>query len=383
MAICNGGTAADPYQIYNPFTAVTTGGKVVRQAIANNNLSVVKNTITGVTGLDPVAAAYLALYPQPNQAGSATGQGNYISSTGQTADLFNNQFGRLDYNVSSRDHLFGDFRHNHLNQSKNNFFNNNSTGTLLFRENYGLTIDNVFTLNPTTIIDTRVNWTLYNEVHGTPAQQYSAATVGFPSSLGAAATESQLPCINFLGATCAANTTSIASLGDNTSSFQPTTNYQVFTDVVKVIGKHTVKVGFDGRQYRLSVRNFGNAAGTFAFATNFVTAGTSGTAQPFGGDLASFYFGLPTSGSIDNNARGGLSLVLCRHVCAGRLAADRAPDDEPGCSLRYRYALPREEQCDGQRLRSWSSETRLRRRQRRRSPLLRRPRPGTRTAMRS
>ncbi len=304
-AACNAGatTAISANQIYNPFTAVVTGGKVVRSAITNNNLAAVTNTLTGVTGIDPVAAAYLKLYPLPNQAGSSTGQGNYISSTGQTADLFNNQFARLDYNISSRDHLFGDFRHNHLDQSKNNFFNNNSTGTLLFRENYGLTIDNVFTVNPTTIVDTRINWTLYNEVHGTPAQQYSAATVGLPSSLGAAATESQLPCINFLGATCAANSTSIEGLGDNTSSFDPTTNYQVFADVVKVIGKHTVKLGFDGRQYRLSVRNFGNAAGTFNFATNFVTSGTSGTAQPFGGDLASFYFGLPTSGSIDNNSR--------------------------------------------------------------------------------
>jgi hypothetical protein len=122
--------------------------------------------------------------------------------------------------------------------------------------------------------------------------------------LAAAATESQLPCINFTGATCAANSTSFEGLGDNTSSFDPTTNYQAFTDIVKVIGKHTLKLGFDGRQYRLSVRNFGNAAGTFAFGTNFVTAGTGAASQSFGGDLASFYFGLPSTGSIDNTARG-------------------------------------------------------------------------------
>ncbi len=296
VANCTSNGAVDPNQIYNPFTATTTGGKVVRKAIANNNLA-------GVQAIDPVAAAYLALVPLPNTTGSSTGQNNYNTTTGATFDLFNNQFGRLDYNLSSRDHVFADFRHNHLDQSKNDFFGNGSTGTLLFRENYGLTIDNVFTLNSTTILDTRINWTLYNEVHGTPAQRYSAATVGLPASLGAAATESQLPCINFTGATCAANTTSFASLGDNTSSFQPTTNYQVFTDVVKVLGKHTLKVGFDGRQYRLSVRNFGNAAGTFAFGTNFVTAGTGASSQSFGGDLASFYFGLPTSGSIDNAAR--------------------------------------------------------------------------------
>jgi hypothetical protein len=297
VAICNGGTTVDPNQLYNPFTATLSGTKVVRQAIANNNLA-------SVQPINSIAAAYLNLIPGPNTTGSATGQNNYSSTTGATTDLFNNQFGRLDYNFGARDHMSGDFRHNHLAQSKNDFFADGATGTLLFRENFGLTVDNVFTLNPTTIIDTRVNWTLYNEVHGTPAQRYSAASVGFPSSLQAAATESQLPCINFTGATCAANSTSFQGLGDNTSSFDPTTNYQVFTDVVKVIGKHTVKLGFDGRQYRLSVQNFGNAAGTFAFGTNFVTAGTGAAAQAFGGDLASFYFGLPSTGSIDNNARG-------------------------------------------------------------------------------
>ena len=300
-AICNPDskhktTFADPNQLYNPFTATLVGGKIVRQPIFNNNLA-------SVQAINAVAANYLKLLPLPNTTGTATGQDNYSSTTGASADLFNNQFGRLDFNLSSRDHLFGDFRHNHLAQSKNDFFANGSTGTLLFRENYGLTIDNVYTLNPTTIFDTRVNWTLYNEVHGTPAQQYSAATVGLPDYLGAAATESQLPCVTFAGTTCGTNNNSFQGLGDNTSSFQPTTNYQVFADMVKVIGRHSLKIGFDGRQYRLSVRNFGNAAGTFAFGTDFVTAGSGATAQSFGGDLASFYFGLPSSGTYDNTAR--------------------------------------------------------------------------------
>jgi hypothetical protein len=296
VAICNGTTATDPNQLYNPNGATLSGGKVSRNAIANNNLA-------SVQAINTVAAAYLALIPGPNTTGSATGVGNYVSNTGATKDLFNNQFGRLDYNFSARDHVFGDYRHNHLAQSKNDFFNNGSTGTLLYRENFGVTVDNVFTVNPSTILDTRINWTLYNEVHGTPAQQYSAATVGLPASLGAAATESQLPCISFAGATCTTNATSFQGLGDNTSAFDPTTNYQAFVDVVKVIGRHTLKLGFDGRQYRLSVRNFGNAAGSFAFGTNFVGNPVNGFTPTFGGDLASFYFGLPSSGSIDNNAR--------------------------------------------------------------------------------
>ena len=301
QATCNTGGANDPNQIYNPFTATLVNNKVTRQAIPNNQLNL-------AGPLNPVSAAYLALYPLPNTSGTATGQDNYISPA-PSIDTYNNEFGRLDYAAGARDHIFGDFRHNYRTQVKNNFFGNNTTGTTLLRENFGLTIDNVYTLNPTTIFDTRVNWTLFNEVHGTPAEQYSAATVGLPSNLQTAAQEAQLPCINFTTSTTvgtcstSSTSTSYANLGDNTSSFDPTTNYQVFTDVVKVIGRHTLKIGFDGRQYRLSVRNFGNAAGSFNFGTAFTGNPATTFTPAFGGDLASFYFGLPTAGEFDDNAR--------------------------------------------------------------------------------
>ncbi len=303
-AYCPNGTA-DPNQLFNPFSGTLVNGKVTRLPIANNQLN------TAGT-LNSVAAKYLALFPQPNTTGSSTGQNNY-SSTAPSVDTYDNEFGRLDFNLSTRDHLFGDFRHNYRTQVKNNFFGNNATGTTLARENFGLTIDNVFTLNPTTIIDTRVNWTLFNEVHGAPSQAYSGATVGLPQ-LDGYSQEQQLPCINFSTSTttfsCGTNTSSYATLGDNTSSFNPSTNYQVFADVVKVLGRHTLKVGFDGRQYRISIQNFGNTEGTFNFGTQYVGSGAgnttknfTGTTPAFGGDLASLYFGLPTAGALDDNTR--------------------------------------------------------------------------------
>jgi hypothetical protein len=104
--------------------------------------------------------------------------------------------------------------------------------------------------------------------------------------------------------TCGTSSTTYQTLGDNTSALDPTTSYQFFADVVKVLGRHTLKVGFDGRQYRLSVQNFGNSDGTLAFGSAFVTSGTAATAgQTFGGDLADFYFGLPTAGAYDLNSR--------------------------------------------------------------------------------
>ena len=87
----------------------------------------------------PVAAAYLKLFPEPNNTTgvSADGQDNYVSNCTQSRYIINNEFGRVDYNLNARNHLFFDFRHNNRTQVKNNYFGNNSTGTTLLCENFG------------------------------------------------------------------------------------------------------------------------------------------------------------------------------------------------------------------------------------------------------
>ncbi|QMV19319.1 hypothetical protein GOB94_11975 [Granulicella sp. 5B5] len=303
-AICNpsGSNTApfvDPNQLYNPYTAVGTTSKFTRSPVLNNQLTTVASTF------NPIALAYLNFFPTPNNAAGAAadGQDNYISDA-PSIDNYNNEFGRIDYNASERDHLFFDFRHNYRTQVKNNYFGNNTTGSNLVRENFGLTIDNVFTLNPTTIFDTRVNWTLFNEVMGTPAQQYSPSSVGLPAMMTTSSLESQLPYINFATGSSCGSETSYQCFGDTGSGFDPTTSYQVFADMVKVLGRHTLKVGFDGRQYRISIQHFLNSSGNFTFNSAYTNAGTSGNSNIFGGDLAAFMLGLPSTGDYDLEARG-------------------------------------------------------------------------------
>ena len=300
-AICNPSGSnktafADPYQVWNPGSSTSSGGVITRTPVFNNQLRSVNPS------LDPIALAYMKLYPAPNATGDSFGHNNY-NSNAPSADNYSNEFGRVDYNLKSNDHMFLDVRHNIRSQVKNNYFNNNTTGTTLTRENWGSTLDNVYSLNPTTIFDVRLSWMLFYEAHGTPAQAYTPQQLGFPSSLSNAGTEIQLPYINFAAAgTCATN--SYECLGDNSSSIDPSTSYQVFTDVVKVIGRHTLKVGFDGRQYRLSVTSFGDSAGFFTFDRSWTNAGTTGTSSnAMGLDLAAFLLGVPSSGQYDLNSR--------------------------------------------------------------------------------
>jgi hypothetical protein len=291
----------DPYQLYDPYSGVLNGTNVVRTPLKNNQIFS-GTSPNSVHSIDSVAKAFVGLFPAPQGAGNSFGQNNY-NSNAPSIDNYSEEFGRLDYNVSSSDHLFLDVRYNNRNQVKNNYFGNNTTGTTLTRENVGTSVDNVFTLNPTTIFDTRINWTLFNEYHGTPAQAYSPATLGLPSALVTQSYEPELPYANFnaLGSSCTTN--SFECLGDNGSALDPSTSYQLFADVVKVIGRHTLKVGFDGRQYRLSVLNYGYSSGSYAYDTSWTNSGTGGVTKTFGYDLPAMELGVPSSGEYDRNAR--------------------------------------------------------------------------------
>jgi hypothetical protein len=293
-AVCANGTA-NPYQLYNPYTAATNAkGVITRSPIPNN-------VLTNAGALNPIALSYLQFYPAPNAPGNADGYQNYVANA-PSVDNYNNEFGRIDWNSSARNHIFGDFRHNNRTQVKGVYFPNSSTGSTVLRENFGATIDDVFTLNPTTVIDIRPGWTYFDEVSGTPSSAYSPSTVGFPSSLTSGSTFPQLPYIVFSGS--CGSMTSFQCLGNTTSYKDPSTEYQLFADVVKIFGHHTLKIGTDIRQYRLDVINYGDSSGSFTFGSNFVQQSSTGSAPTFGGDFASFLLGLPTAGEYDQAARG-------------------------------------------------------------------------------
>jgi Carboxypeptidase regulatory-like domain len=294
------------YQLYEPDTGSYSGGKTVgRTPIPGNCLGPAATAYSSTDcpsnvgiALNPIATNYLKLYPGSNTATpEANGSDNYISNA-PSVDDYNAWFGRMDYNLSSRDHLFFDFRENYRTQVKEDYFLNNTNGSTLVRQNWGTTLDNVYTLNPTTVLDVRLNWTFFYEAHDSPAAVFTPTQMGFQ---GIPAIYTEMPVIKF-------NSSSFEDFNNTASpSYDPTTSYQLFADVIKTIGKHSIKFGFDGRQYRMRIRNYdasGSPSGSFTFGNNWMTSGTSGSAQPFGADLASFELGYATTGgdSFDNEA---------------------------------------------------------------------------------
>ncbi len=82
--------------------------------------------------------------------------------------------------MSTRNRIFFDIRATDYSQTKNNYFSNISTGSILTRNNWGGSLDNVFTINPTNLIDVRLNFTRMNEAHPSPSARLRSHHAGVP-----------------------------------------------------------------------------------------------------------------------------------------------------------------------------------------------------------
>ncbi|HWB82600.1 MAG TPA: carboxypeptidase regulatory-like domain-containing protein [Bryobacteraceae bacterium] len=289
--------AGTNYQIYDPSTGVLQGNLVSRLPFPNN--------VIPTNRLDPVALKYLPYFPLPNTAGNLDGSQNYVVNA-VDSDGYDNELGRMDVNVSDRNRLSFNARHNFRAQNKNNFFGNEATGNYLYRINQGFGLEDVYTLTPTTILDLHGNWTRYIENHASPSDSIDPLSLGFPDYIAQKAEFLMLPYVSF-----GSNGTGVS--GGSRAGYEPlgyTGDAQNFSDIFsiaaqvdKIHGNHSLKFGVDGRMYRWSAFSFGSPSGTYSFKSDWTNnPAVSKTPAPMGQDMAAFLLGLPSSGSLDVNS---------------------------------------------------------------------------------
>lgn len=283
--------------MYDPATAVAAGSGYTRTAFPGNRIP--------ASRLNPIALKYLQWMPEANITSSAIVRAddyqNFINNT-PTRDGFTNELGRLDFNLGARSRSYFNVRHTDYFQTKNNYFSNLTTGSNLSRSNWGGSFDEVFLLNAANVLNFRVNFTRMFEDHSAPSAGFNPTSIGYPSYMAQNSQYLQLPMVSFSN-----STTGFTSMGMNGANTLPSQSFQLFASWVATRGAHNLKVGFDGRQYRLNYFTAGNATGQFSFSGNsWVRASNSASSTvAMGQDFASFLLGLPytSSGSVyDINA---------------------------------------------------------------------------------
>jgi hypothetical protein len=278
------------YQIYDPLSGTASGSRIARTPFSGN--------LIPANRISTIAKNYLNYFPLPNQPGGPDGTNNYLAPAVRK-DTYNSEMGRLDFNLGSNNKMFWNFRHNDRIEDRNNLFKNAATGRDLLRINWGSTLDDVHTFNGTTVANVRLNFTRFREATVSYGDGVNATQLGFPSYVAAAAPALVLPLIRFNSTTAGADYNQITS---DTDSNRPFNIFQIFGDVVKVKGNHSIKMGADAREARDSNQGFGSSQGVYTFGTSWTRGPLdNSTSAPVGQDLAALLLGLPTSGSFDIN----------------------------------------------------------------------------------
>jgi hypothetical protein len=280
--------------IYDPSTGKLVNNQWVRTPFAGN--------IIPSNRIDPVGARMAALYPAPNvpTTGPVNWQNNYDMNPNNTWYHFHNIVERVDHNFGEKERFFGRFVWNNqlMHQDSNNLPGMAADMREGIKENYGVVLDSVTILNPTTIFDLRTSLTYWEQNYKPFAYGTNNGTaIGLPQGL---VNQFEDP-----GRFPYMTASNYASLGSSASNILwcPTATIAIAPTLTMNHGRHQIRTGLDYRWTRYAsypsstINTF--TAGTFAFNNTFTQANYSTGDNASGNSIASMLLGIPNSGEVD------------------------------------------------------------------------------------
>ncbi len=280
---------AQGVQIYDPLTAVQSGTTVTRTPFQGNQIPPGR--------ISPIAREALKYIPLPNTPADSQGRNNFFLSNPRTDDFYSIST-RVDHRLTDKQQIFVRYTRNDRTESRGAAFGSvngvTPIGNFLVRKNDGVTYDHVYTRSNATLLNLRVGWQRFQEPN---IRQHEG--VFDPASLGfSPATASFFQGARYFPAFDLDNFTDV---GQNIGATTIHTIYSFQPTVTKIMGRHSLRAGWDLRLYHETNSEAGAAAGNYQFRGNF-TRQSSGGADLFGQDVAALLLGQPTGGSIARNA---------------------------------------------------------------------------------
>ena len=256
----------------------------------------------------------------PQEPASATSNNDFFNTNNEGRYWYNQPISRWDHVIGDKDKfsvLFSEF-HGFEYRSTNGFpppvmgsgnIDNNRTFT-------GLNLGETHVISPDLVLDVKASY--FRFVQLTPgyteeAQSITPASVGMTGMIHAPTVDtSVIPNINIGG---------FASplFGSGSFSWSPYNSWQLLPSLSWQKGRHSLRFGFEAHYEAKGNVAPGNAYGTLTFGSGLTqqasdhASTTNGGADTYLG-LASFLLGVPTSGSIDNNASYYLTPALLSRV---------------------------------------------------------------------
>ena len=280
------------YQIYDPYSAVATpGGHVARSPLPGN--------IVPTSLQSPVALKLMQYWPQPNTTPASNGTNNYYDGSPYSSIDYTASFLRLDQVVNDKNRAYLSYNRYCLYALQNIYFGQPTgtiypTGAIQANCHQMAALDESITPSPTWVLDFRYGITHFTSYAPSTTNGFDTNSIGMWPGLmsGVDTTKTTIPALSI------DNVTGIgAAAGSQSGIF-----YQnLFASASHMRGNHSIRFGLDLRSTARDSNTWGNVTPAYTFSSNWTTATDTAAAAPIGQGLASFVYGLPTSGSITRN----------------------------------------------------------------------------------
>lgn len=277
------------YQIYDPATRRHETGSSTRY-----REDPFPGNIIPSNRMNPVSLKVMQYFPQAlNQGTTADHRNNYPKpNSPEVADYYTHTV-RIDQNFGSNNRLYVRGNGYVRDTRRNDYFETRATG---LREQYhpiGGSIDDVFTLSPTLVLNVRYGYTRFTRetapLHG---RNFDLTSLGFPKSFASliSPTFSEFPTFEINGY--------FNTLRTGESRFMDT--HSLVAAFTRLKGSHTLDFGFEARVYRQNQYTGDTSrSGRYLLDTTWTRGPLdNSTAGPLGQGWAAFLLGLPgTSGN--------------------------------------------------------------------------------------
>lgn len=283
-----------PITIYDPMSTRQNpnGAGFIRDAFPGNRIP--------TTRLNPVAQKAVGFYPAPNRVSeSPDGQNNYLFLN-SSRNSYKQFIGKMDWAVTQKSRLswrYGEtpwYNYARVQWGTNAAEPSGEYPSTRISRNWGA--DWTYTINPSTVLNVRGGLARYEGFSGNEfARGFDPRQLGFPDSLVRQFTGLQFPRFNFSRA-------DMSPLGaTRTSNYETQDTWSLQANLSKVIGRHTLKFGSEGRVYNSNTIRPESAAGSYTFGRNWTQANPQQADALSGNDFATFMLGYPTSGFVNRN----------------------------------------------------------------------------------
>jgi outer membrane receptor protein involved in Fe transport len=272
-------------QIYNPFTTRPSGSGFVRDPFQGN---VIPSNLW-----DPVAVNILKYFPLPNTTGNpVTNANNYSQSGSEQANITQHDY-RIDQVITPTQRFFARYSTRYNENAPVESFPADiaiAEGRIVEEDHvHGAVADYTNTLSPTTIFNARLGFarTLYK--YNNQGLGFVPSSLGLPQSIDFAVDRLMFPRIAASGYT---------NLGGGDHRNNAFMSYTALANITKIVGKHNLRTGFEGRLLRVNVWE-ARSAGTFNFSAGMTQGPDPNRASSTAGNsIASLLLGTGSGGSL-------------------------------------------------------------------------------------